>query len=224
MSSERESVPEDEGDPASNAGGVDAETDSDLRAVKTSVSIDHDTWAIEGDYLVRTHRVPRTTLFSPLDVPDDPPPIHVNNIEALRVTRPRFAGETWPEYDCVEDCWAGRPSDARSLQNHYAPRTTLLSPLDVPDDPPPMDANSHRGPPNHEAKILRRHVARDGYRGGLLDGPFPWREVFAESRRRQHVDFDRRDTLPTSLSEGPKRQSMVQWRTHLHAKRSKEDA
>ena len=39
VSSERESLPEDL-DPASNAGGVDAETDSDLRAVKTSVPID----------------------------------------------------------------------------------------------------------------------------------------------------------------------------------------
>ena len=117
MSSERENSPEDVGDPASNAGGVDAETDSDSRAVKTHVSIDHDTWAIEGDYLVRTHRVPRTTLFSPLDVPDDPPPIDVKNIEVLRITKPVFAGETWPKYDCVEDCWCGRPSDARSLQN-----------------------------------------------------------------------------------------------------------
>ena len=101
VSSERESSPEDAGDPASNAGGVDAETDSDSRAVETSVSIDHDTWAIEGDYLVRTHSVPRTTLLSPLDVPDDPPPINITNIEVLRATNPRFAGETWLEYDCV---------------------------------------------------------------------------------------------------------------------------
>ena len=53
--------------------------------------------------------------FSPLDVPDDPPPIDVTHIEVLRVTNPRLAGEVWPEYDCIEDCWAGRPSDARSL-------------------------------------------------------------------------------------------------------------
>ena len=69
VSSERESSPEDL-NPASNTGGDDADDEGDSRAEKTQVAVDHDTWTIEGDYLVRTHRVPRTTLFRPLDSPD----------------------------------------------------------------------------------------------------------------------------------------------------------
>ena len=41
----------------------------------TPAPLDRDSWSIQGDYLVRTHKVPRTTLFTPLEVPEDPPPI-----------------------------------------------------------------------------------------------------------------------------------------------------
>ena len=116
MSSERESSPEDL-NPASNTGGDDADDEGDSRAEKTQVAVDHDTWTIESGYFVRKHRLPRTTLFGALDVPDDPPPNDVKHIEVLRVTNPRFARDSWPKYDCVEDCSGGRPSDAKSLQN-----------------------------------------------------------------------------------------------------------
>ena len=53
---------------------------------------DQDTWLIEGDYLVRKHKVPRTALFSPTDVPDEPPPIDITHVEVLRVTCPKFTG------------------------------------------------------------------------------------------------------------------------------------
>ena len=78
---------------------------------------DQDSWVVEGDYLVRRHLVPRTTLFSPLDCPDEPPPIPIRNIEVLRTTKPRFSGTTWPDMATVEDCWMARPSDAKSLPN-----------------------------------------------------------------------------------------------------------
>ncbi len=65
---------------------------------------------------MRVHRVPRTTLFSPLDVPNDLPPIDVQNFEVLRTTEPFFAGIQWPETDVIEYAWGGNPSDARTLQ------------------------------------------------------------------------------------------------------------
>ena len=81
----------------------------------TPVSIDRDYWSIQGDYLVRTHKVPRTTLFTPLEVPNEPPPIAINNIEVLRTTKPRFSGTQWPTMEIIEDCWTARPSDAKPL-------------------------------------------------------------------------------------------------------------
>ena len=63
------------------------------------------------------HRAPRTTLFSPVEVPDDPPPIDIKNIEVLRTTKPLFASIQWPEMNVLEDAWSGNPSDARSLQS-----------------------------------------------------------------------------------------------------------
>ena len=61
--------------------------------------------------------MPRTTLFSPLDVPDDLPPIDVKNTVVLRATKPLLAGTQWPDMATVEDAWSGNPSDAKSLQN-----------------------------------------------------------------------------------------------------------
>ena len=116
MSTERDGPSEDLS-LASNAGGVGGSDGSDSTVVKTRESDDLDPWSIQGDYLVRTHKVPRTTLFSPLDVPADPPPIDVNNIEVLRVSKPRFAGEQWPKFETIDDSWSGNPSDAKSLHN-----------------------------------------------------------------------------------------------------------
>ena len=76
---------------------------------------DRDSWSLQGDYLVRTHKVPRTTLFTPLEVPEDPPPIALQHIEVLRTTKPRFSGQPWPTMELVEDCWKARPSDAKPL-------------------------------------------------------------------------------------------------------------
>ena len=78
---------------------------------------------IEGDCLVRKHRLPRTTLFSPLDVPDDPPPIAAENIEVLRITKPIFSGTPWPGMDTIEDCWMGRAHDAKPLTNPLSGKT-----------------------------------------------------------------------------------------------------
>ena len=115
MSSERISYGEDP-DPQ-NAGGVGGRSADSAEEESAARVPDQDSWQIEGDYLVRVHRVPRTTLFSPLDVPNDPPPIDVQHIEVLRTTKPLFAGTQWPEMNVVEDAWSGNPSDAKSLQN-----------------------------------------------------------------------------------------------------------
>jgi len=35
----------------------------------------------------------------------------------MRVTKPKFAGEQWPKFETIDDCWSGNTSDAKSLQN-----------------------------------------------------------------------------------------------------------
>ena len=68
--------------------------------------------------------MPRATLFSPLDCPEDLPPIPLESIEVLRATKPEFSGTPWPDMETVEDCWMGRAHDAKSLLNPVD-RTTL---------------------------------------------------------------------------------------------------
>jgi len=72
ISSER---PENHKD-LNNAGGVDIDAE-DADTESGQPVLDQDSWAIEGDYLVRKHILPRTTLFSPLDCPEDPPPLEM---------------------------------------------------------------------------------------------------------------------------------------------------
>ena len=114
LSSQRATHHEDP-DPQ-NAGGVGSSANETAGDESSAGISDQDSWRIEGDYLVRVHRVPRTTLFSPLEVPNDLPPIDVQNLEVLRTTKPVFAGTQWPEIDVIEDAWSGNPSDARTLQ------------------------------------------------------------------------------------------------------------
>ena len=99
-----------------NAGGVDIDAE-DADTESGQLVLDQDSWAIEGDYLVRKHILPRTTLFSPLDCPEDPPPLEMKHIEVLRTAKPLFSGTPWPDLAAVEDCWMARPSDAKSLFN-----------------------------------------------------------------------------------------------------------
>ena len=115
LSSERATQHEDP-DPH-NAGGVGGRDVDGAGDELSARAPDQDSWCIEGDYLVRRHLVPRTTLFSPLDLPDDPPPIDAANIEVLRVTTPLFAGDQWPEMAILEDAWSGNISDAKTLRH-----------------------------------------------------------------------------------------------------------
>jgi len=115
LSSSRGERDHEDPDPQ-NAGGVSGRATEAGEDEYGAGVPDQDSWHIEGDYLVRVHRVPRTTLFSPLDVPDDPPPIDVKNIEVLRTTKPVFSGTQWPEMETIEDAWSGNASDARILQ------------------------------------------------------------------------------------------------------------
>ena len=72
-----------------NAGGDDIGAEDGAVASDEAVS-NRDSWVIEGDFLVRRHVLPRTTLFSPLDCPEDSLPIPLENIEVLRTTEPEF--------------------------------------------------------------------------------------------------------------------------------------
>ena len=75
---------------------------------RAATELDRDVWQIQGDALVRVHRRPRTTLFSPTGCPDDPPPIGLMYLDAMRATCPVFAGGTvWPGLNMVEDAWVG---------------------------------------------------------------------------------------------------------------------
>ena len=95
LSSERDNTTDL--DPADNAGGDGSRSTEDgMTESEEQQRLAKDCWTIEGDYLVRKHQLPRTTLFSPLDVPDDPPPIAAENIEVLRITKPIFSGTPWP--------------------------------------------------------------------------------------------------------------------------------
>ena len=116
LSSTRASHDHDPNGPQ-NAGGVGDRANETAEEESAAGVSDQDSWRIEGDYLVRVHLVPRTTLFSPVDVPNDPPPIDVRHIEVLRTTKPPFAGTQWPDMNVIEDAWSGNPSDARSLHN-----------------------------------------------------------------------------------------------------------
>ena len=104
LSSQRASK-DDNHDPQ-NAGGLGSTTTDTAEDESTAGVSNQDSWRIEGDYLVRVHRAPRTTLFSPVDVPSDPPPIDVKSIEVLRTTKPLFAGTQWPEMSVLEDAWS----------------------------------------------------------------------------------------------------------------------
>ena len=67
-------------------GVGDEEANTADQAESGQKSPDQDFWLTEGDFPVRRHILPRTILFSPLDVPLGPPPIDVKHIEVLRYT------------------------------------------------------------------------------------------------------------------------------------------
>ena len=90
--------------PRTWGGGLDQDSSAEQLAEAEGgdapVSQDQDTWLIEGDYIVRKHKVPRTALFSPTDVPDEPPPIDIKHVEVFRITCPGFTGKlglAWTE-------------------------------------------------------------------------------------------------------------------------------
>ena len=86
-----------------NAGGADIGAEDGAVASDEAVS-NRDSWIIESDFLVRRHKLPRTTLFSPLDCPEDLVPIPLEAIEVLRTTKPEFSGTPWPDMETFEDC------------------------------------------------------------------------------------------------------------------------
>ena len=105
-----------------NAGGDDIGAEDGAVASDEAVS-NRDSWIIDGDFLVRRHKLPRTTLFSPLDCLEDPPPILLESIEVLRTTKPEFSGTPWPDMEAVEECWMGRAHNAKPLTNPLSGET-----------------------------------------------------------------------------------------------------
>ena len=107
--------------PADNAGGhdddADASTPTDELGDQAPLPSLKDTWELQGDYLVRVHRIPRTTLFAPWMDGTDDIPIAVRHIEVSRTTNPVFSGAKWPGLEVIEDAWSGQPADAKPLQN-----------------------------------------------------------------------------------------------------------
>ena len=58
-------------------------------------------------------------------MPDDPPPIAIENIEVLRITKPEFSVAPWPDMTTVEDCWMGSAHDAKPLTNPLSCETLM---------------------------------------------------------------------------------------------------
>ena len=68
---------------------------------------------IRGFWLVRVHRRPRTTLFSPKQCADnDQPPMPMNPI----VYRKTNTDIIVAGMKCIEDAWSGNESDAKTLR------------------------------------------------------------------------------------------------------------
>ena len=107
----KESQDEEMADDALSAGGRDFAGEP--------APVVRDSWEMRGIYLVRVHRKPRTTLFSPAFC-EDPIPIALVHLEVARRT------ETDLEFDGlkrIEDCWSGHRSDERLLRTPGDGRT-----------------------------------------------------------------------------------------------------
>ena len=94
-----------------------AHADADVVLAPT-VADPKDCWSIQGDYLVRIHNVPRTTMFAPWMVSDDDaPPVPIRHLEVSRTTNPKFSGGQWPGMEIIEDAWSGHESDKKVLRH-----------------------------------------------------------------------------------------------------------
>ena len=71
-------------DPEIVAAGLDRQATSDTMALPPVL---HDYWEKRGFFTVRVHVVPRTCKFSPLEVPDEPPPVAIKHLDVMRSTR-----------------------------------------------------------------------------------------------------------------------------------------
>jgi len=89
-----------------------------------------DTWERRGLRLVRVHKTPRTQLFCPSDVPEDPPPIPIIDIDVLRQTKTNSDMQDETE---IEDVWFGRHAH-RTLSNPWIGET-FFDPIPPPCKP-----------------------------------------------------------------------------------------
>jgi hypothetical protein len=72
-----------------------------------------DRWEKREFWTVRVHDEPRTNLFSPLEVPDDPPPVDIKHIDVMRSTRTNLY--EFPSLKRIDDCWTGHEGDKKIL-------------------------------------------------------------------------------------------------------------
>ena len=81
---------------------------------------EEDHWVVKGDYLVRVHRTPRRTLFTPPEA-EDAPPLPMSDIDVIRVTTTDLENQ---DEKRIEDFWDGSsPEDHRSLSGWWLGET-----------------------------------------------------------------------------------------------------
>ena len=94
----------------------------------TTKSKNIDRWEWRGDYLVRIHNQPRTTMFSPA-ICDDPPPIELNQIDVERETRTNLDEASEMK---IIDVWDGSPDDEVDLSGKWTGETLFKKFLGPP--------------------------------------------------------------------------------------------
>ena len=71
----------------------------------------------KGLFTVRMHVVHRIQMFTPLEVPDEPPPVDIKHIDVMRSTRTDL--HEFPSLLRIDDCWTGHDGDKKNV--HIGP-------------------------------------------------------------------------------------------------------
>jgi hypothetical protein len=118
---------ESEGDGARNTDAVTAAEDPEAvldEIVRQQLIADKpapielkDRWERREFWTVRVHEEPRTNLFSPLEVPDDPPPVDIKHLDVMRSTMTNLYEV--PRLKRIDDCWTGHEGDKKIV--HLGP-------------------------------------------------------------------------------------------------------
>ena len=116
------------GDSVDDSSGIEAtifdlpqgDAEGNLSLMRPEPQHEEDHWIVKGDYIVRVHRTPRRTLFTPPDA-KDAPPIPMTDIDVVRVTTTDLENQ---DEKRIEDFWDGSsPEDHRSLSGWWLGET-----------------------------------------------------------------------------------------------------